>query len=212
MNKIPLEPDKYYHIYNHANGSDNLFVEKDNYRYFIEKYKRHISPIADTFSYCLMPNHFHFAIRIKCNEKLFEHYNLKASKKHSRNLLTKNDWSSDYAEQFLSQQFSNLFTNYAQALNKQQGRRGSLFAPNFERKLIDSDEYLRNIILYIHSNPISHGFVDKVNQWKHSSYNSFIENSSSFIKVNEVIACFDDLANFIAIHQSEVEKSLDDEF
>ena len=212
MNKLLLEPDKYYHIYNHANGSDNLFVEKDNYRYFIEKYKHHISQIADTLSYCLMPNHFHFAIRIKCNEKLLEHYNLKASKKHSKNILAKDDWSSDYAEQFVSQQFSNLFTSYAQALNKQQGRRGSLFAPNFERKLIDSDEYLRRLILYIHSNPVSHGFVDKLNQWKHSSYNSIIENRSSFIDVNEVIAYFDDLANFIAVHQSEVEKSLDDEF
>ena len=29
--RIPLEPDKMYHIYNHANGNDNLFYSEDNY-------------------------------------------------------------------------------------------------------------------------------------------------------------------------------------
>ncbi len=28
-------PSCVYHIYNHSNGSDNIFVEKDNYLYFL---------------------------------------------------------------------------------------------------------------------------------------------------------------------------------
>lgn len=44
----PFRASTVYHVYNHANGSDNLFREADNYRFFIEKCKKYISPIADT--------------------------------------------------------------------------------------------------------------------------------------------------------------------
>jgi len=72
--KIPLEPDKYYHIYNHAVGGDNLFCSNENFNYFLQKYKHYITPIADTFAYCLMPNHFHLAVRIKSKKELFEQF------------------------------------------------------------------------------------------------------------------------------------------
>lgn len=52
-----LESGYYYHIYNHANGNKNLFLEEDNYIFFLNKYYKFIDPIADTFAYCLMPNH-----------------------------------------------------------------------------------------------------------------------------------------------------------
>ena len=61
----PLEADNYYHIYNHAVGQDNLFKKDENYNFFLKKYANYINPIADTFAYCLMPNHFHFLVRIK---------------------------------------------------------------------------------------------------------------------------------------------------
>ena len=36
--RIPLEPDKYYHIYNKGNGSENIFRSDDNFYYFLKKY------------------------------------------------------------------------------------------------------------------------------------------------------------------------------
>ena len=63
--KAKLEPENYYHIYNRANGSEKLFLNEGNYLYFLQKYNFYISPIADTFAYCLMPNHFHFLVRVK---------------------------------------------------------------------------------------------------------------------------------------------------
>jgi len=77
------------------------------------------------------------------------------------------------SSKYLSKQFSNLFSSYTQAFNKQQRRRGSLFIPNFERKHIDSDEYFRQLIHYIHFHPVHHGFVDDLRDWKHSSFDSF---------------------------------------
>ncbi len=31
---IPLEPDKFYHIYNRANGNERIFLNKANYEFF----------------------------------------------------------------------------------------------------------------------------------------------------------------------------------
>ena len=62
--------EKYYHIYNHANGNENLFREQKNYEYFLEKYKQHINPIAETIAWCLMPNHFHLLVKIKTEEEI----------------------------------------------------------------------------------------------------------------------------------------------
>ena len=63
--RIPIEADKIYHIFNHAVGNENLFRKEDNFIYFLKKYHEHISPVADTFAYCLMPNHFHILLRMK---------------------------------------------------------------------------------------------------------------------------------------------------
>jgi hypothetical protein len=68
------EPDRYYHIYNHANGNENLFVEGDNYKWFLRQYHTYISPIADTYAYCLMPNHFHFLIKLKSSKELLQSF------------------------------------------------------------------------------------------------------------------------------------------
>lgn len=40
----PLEPGKYYHIYNHAVGNLNLFREPTNYEYFSDLYNKPAKP------------------------------------------------------------------------------------------------------------------------------------------------------------------------
>lgn len=72
--KAILEPENTYHIYNRANGNEQLFLSDDNYRYFLKKYNEYISPIVDTFCYCLMPNHFHFLVRVKKEAVLNEYF------------------------------------------------------------------------------------------------------------------------------------------
>lgn len=62
-----LEPGSYYQVYNHAVGNDKLFLSDDNYGYFLRRYRNFISPIADTYVYCLMPNHIHFFIEVRQN-------------------------------------------------------------------------------------------------------------------------------------------------
>ena len=70
MIQQPLIPGVTYHIYNRGNNGETIFPEERNYEYFMQLYGKYISPIADTFAYCLMPNHFHFLIRIKGEDDL----------------------------------------------------------------------------------------------------------------------------------------------
>ena len=60
-----LEVGVCYHIYNRGNNKENIFKEPQNYLYFLTLWKKYIQPIADTFCYNLLPNHFHFFIRVR---------------------------------------------------------------------------------------------------------------------------------------------------
>ncbi|NTE05383.1 transposase [Agrobacterium tumefaciens] len=61
---MKIEENSYYHLYNRGNNKELIFYEKENYHFFLERFKKHISPHVDVFAYCLMPNHFHFFLRI----------------------------------------------------------------------------------------------------------------------------------------------------
>lgn len=65
-----MQPDTFYHIFNHANGSENLFRSDENYRYFLQQWGKYIEAVAGTYAYCLMPNHIHFLIRTRSEEEM----------------------------------------------------------------------------------------------------------------------------------------------
>ena len=200
----PLEPDKIFHIFNHAVSKDNLFENEGNYYYFLKRYTHYISPIADTFAYCLMPNHFHFAIRIKDEKTLLDYFSKKNKNKKTLPDLT----GFQNLLGLISQQFSNLFNSYSKAFNKQNNRRGTLFIKPFKRLVIDSDDYFREIIRYIHYNPVHHGFVKDIRQWKFSSYESYFSAKPTLLKKDVVIDLFDDIENFMAFHQKRSDEDM----
>lgn len=158
--KLPLLPGKMYHLYNHANGDELLFREEDNYDYFLQKYAHYVTPIAETYAYCLMPNHFHFFIRIEEEEVLMSRF--KEVVKTEEKLST-----------FISQRCSNLFNAYTKALNKKYERRGNLFQRNFKRRLVDDEQYAQTLLGYIHLNPVKHGFCKSILDWPHSSIHGY---------------------------------------
>jgi putative transposase len=67
-NPPPLQPGQVYHFYNRGNNGEDLFREERNYAYFLKLCAMHILPVADTFAYCLMRNHFHLMVRIKSDD------------------------------------------------------------------------------------------------------------------------------------------------
>ena len=198
----------YYHIYNHANGSENLFRKAENYRYFLRQWDKYISPVAVSLAYCLMPNHFHFLVRVREVAELAAFFESRSKNKRRNNHLSKGLKPLerlrlerlDY-NKLLSRQFSHLFNSYAQAYNKMFNRKGSLFIQNFKKKEITSDEYLLKVVAYIHLNPVHHGFVMTPIRWPHSSYTSIINGQPTLVNTSALIECFGNKSSMISYHQ-----------
>jgi len=115
---------KFYHVYNHGVGGQNLFRESDNFEYFLIKYDQYISPIAETYAWVLMPNHFHLLVKIKDKADIAND-----DRKDSKTPLHLKP---------PHQHFSNLFNAYTKAFNKRYNLRGALFERPFKRKLVDT--------------------------------------------------------------------------
>ncbi len=188
MQKVEkLFPGFFYHIYHRGNNRENIFFEEMNYRYFFDLWVKYIIPIAETYAYCLMRNHFHFLIKIR--ESIDTSEVLKTSEVSIHT--------------YISKQFSNMFNAYAKAINKKYNRTGSLFQTRFGRKRITSDPYLLNLIHYIHFNPQKHGFVEDFREYPYSSYHSFLTNKKTNIAREAVIDLFGDVCEFIDFHDRE---------
>jgi putative transposase len=197
LKQFKMEIGQTYHIFNHANGSENIFREEENYRYFLQQYKKHLAEVVDTFAYCLMPNHFHLLVRVKDDKELLK---IPTFEKHSisENLPGfKNLEGLDLDNVFskvVSQQFSNFFNSFTKAFNKKYNRKGSLFMKNFKRKAIESDEQWQETFLYIHLNPIKHGFVGDLMDWKWSSWHAYLQaEKPSILNRAEALVYFDHL-------------------
>jgi hypothetical protein len=153
MKKTLLFPGAYYHIFNHAVGRDNLFLNSGNYEYFLQKYALHIPQVADTFVYCLLPNHLHLVVRIKPVDELVYFFTGNQPLDEEEQEVTPVEISLEELQFRVSKQFGNLFSAYTQAFNIQQKRKGNLFTSNFKRKEINSPEYFFQAVLYVISMP-----------------------------------------------------------
>lgn len=101
---------------------------------------------------------------------------------------------------FITKQFSNFFSSYTQAFNKVNGRKGSLFYKNFKRKRISTETYLKQLIVYIHLSPVNHGFTNKVDKWRYTSYNAICSKRPTLVNKVDVLNLFDDIVNFKVYH------------
>lgn len=188
--KQPILYGHYYHIYNRGNNGIDIFLENENYFYFLRLYAKYIEPIAETFAWCLLKNHFHILVRIK--EKVeIEQNELTYTTTEKPKIIDP------------SKQFAHLFNAYTQAINKRHHRTGSLFETTFERKLVSSEKYFQQLIFYIHNNPVHHGFVKQMSLYPWSSYDSIISDKPTKLKRKEVIALFGDVDNFVFYHNQQ---------
>ncbi|MDL2145061.1 hypothetical protein QQY79_21240 [Flavobacterium tructae] len=183
----PLEFGKYYHIYNRGINNENLFKENRNHVHFLNLYNKHIEPIAETFAWCLLKNHFHLLVRIKTFEEI---------------LRTHEDYE---IKRIIAphQSFGNLFNAYTKAINKGYNRHGALFERAFKRKLIDNETYLQTVIKYIHYNPVNHGFCQHPIEYPWSSYQTCISEKPTKLKREKVISLFQDIEGLKSSHQQK---------
>ena len=151
----------YFHIYNRGNAKENIFINEEDYRFFLLRLKQNLFPEENNnprikslppnsfslISYCLMPNHFHLLMRQNSDIPL------------GRFILK-------------------LSTSYSKFLNKKYGRVGHVFQDQFKQAYIDDDKYLVWVTAYIHQNPKTAKLVGNSTDYKWSSLQNYLGNDS----------------------------------
>ena len=169
-----LEKENYYHIYNRGINSADIFMNDENKSFFLKQLDKYLKDKISVFAYCLMDNHFHMVVRI------------------------------DEVEKIVTQSFSNFFNSYAKAFNKQNDRTGSLFEKHFKRIRLENEQYLKNLIVYVHLNPNYHLDLN-FKEYKFSSYKSIVSSKETKLNRDEVVELFGGNDNFVFCHNERNE-------
>jgi putative transposase len=209
-----MQPGNTYHLFNHANGRENLFVEEKNYDFFLGKISKHILPVSHVYAYCMLPNHFHLLVKIKSEEELNDYFfrksynqdELPSDSKKIEQVIQ--HFTHEQLVKKISKSFSNLFNGYAQSFNKVYDRMGSLFMQNMKKKEIIDDNSFCKLVHYIHANPVHHRFVKTIEDWPHSSYKIFLSKAPTELERDYVLQLFGGIDWFIKYHKQPIDPKI----
>lgn len=156
-----LEPGKVYHIYNRARNWEPLFTDEEDLRSFLRLYQAHIAPLAETYAWCLLPDHLHLLIRIR-----------------------------EEAAGCLYRPFAMLFNGYAKGYNLRHGKEGKLFFFKLKRMEIRSRTYQADLVRYINQNALRHGAASEITSYRYSSYRSTVSPMGSLVSREALVKLF----------------------
>ena len=178
--------DNYYHVFNRGNGKQNIFLDSEDYEFFLLRLKENLFPKTtiplmtvirgenktnshttyvrkllppnsfDLICYCLMPNHYHFLIK-------------------------------QNGDTSIAKLIAKVCTGYSKYFNKKYEHSGHLFQDKFRAVLVDSNEYLLWLSAYIHDNPKTAGLVKKLSNYPWSSYNDYVSEQEGDLCEDDII-------------------------
>lgn len=180
-----LEEGYIYQIYNRTNNHIPLFYSRENYHYFLGKFKHHLLPFCNIISWCLMPTHFHIMVYV--------------------NRVTVDDRVEN-----LNASIGKMLSSYTRSIQKQEKITGSIFQNHTKAKCLnqiesispnywntafgtqinneqDHQNYPLVCFNYIHMNPVVDGLVDLPEEWEFSSFRDyFCERNGKLIDYDKV--------------------------
>jgi putative transposase len=201
-----MQLGNFYHLYNHANGNEDIFLEERNYFFFLRQMNTHILPVSRIYAYSLMPNHFHLLAQLKTEEELTKQFEQQIKTKQilsNNNQLVFNQ--QDYLFKKANKAYSNFFNSYTQSFNKFYNRKGSLFMQNLKSEEINTDNSFCKVVHYLHANPVHNRFVKSLEEWPHTSYKNFLSNMPTKLERNYVLDMFGGLDQFIKYHEQPID-------
>ena len=163
-------PGTYFHVYNRGNKKEDIFLDESDFSFFILKLKQYLFPDErDKSRLSLLPENS-FSLISYC--LMPNHFHL---------LLRQN------LDIPTSKLLLRVCTSYSKYFNKKYDKVGHIFQDQFKQVTVGDNDYLKWLSCYIHQNPKVAGLVDKVADYKWSSYQDFIGKDSNGICDKEII-------------------------
>ena len=177
-------PQTIWHVFNRGVGRMNVFVDIDDYYFFLRRMKEALYPEtineagrkyipkkfpSDAFHlllYCLMPNHFHLVVQ-------------------------------QMTDLSIAELMSKVCTSYSMYFNKKYGRVGGVWQDQFKAVMVESNEQLIYLAWYIHMNPIKAGLVKTLKKYPFSSYLDYVaERNGKLCDKNLILGQFQTVEQF----------------
>ena len=150
----------YYHIYNRGVNRQKIFFSKENYF--------HCLRLLSKYSKAYLVTVIAYCL-------MPNHYHL----------LVRQD-----SEIGFPKLIKTVFNAYVQAVNKQLGRKGTLFEGRSKHVHVDKDEYILHLCRYIHLNPVEAGLARMPEDWIFSNYRDWIGRRQGKLKDIGFISTF----------------------
>jgi putative transposase len=72
---------------------------------------------------------------------------------------------------FIMERFANFLNSYTKAFNKTYVRKGALFIDYLKREEVEGALAFLETAVYIHQDPMRHGYCKQLNEWQWTSLN-----------------------------------------
>ena len=165
----------YYHIYNRGAAQVSIFRGDEDYRYLLTLVKRLLTELQITMI-------------AYCLLPNHYHWLVRQDGAVPVRLLAQRVWKS-----------------YANHFNNRYDRSGALFEDRYKAIPVTTDSYLRDLCLYIHTNPVKHGLVARPELWSYSNYLEWIGARQGRLLDQTLIATYSGSAS---AYQTQVETYL----
>ena len=153
------------------------------------------------------PNHYVYFLKLL--EDVWKKYNFSVHayclmKNHFHLLIEIHD-------ECLSDIMRSLISQFATHLNKNLNADGSVFKDRFKSILIDSNQYLLNVMRYIHLNPIKAKICQQPKHYKWSSFNNYLltDPKHCFLTTSLILNYFKTPNEFDYYHQFGIDKEIE---
>jgi putative transposase len=191
-----LQPNAVYHVFSHAVENNNLFYDTGNYSYFLKKWAHFSKDYFRTYAFCLMPNHFHLCFQTLATDEariVADMPRLVAQAKQAQ---------PDTLPLYHSKRMNSFLSSYVQSFNKYRRRKGTLFRSQFGRIQIKDSDYFKDLICYIHHNPIHHFDATGYHEWAYSSFESYRRlNEWAFLDTEIALNRFGSTKSLLDYHE-----------
>lgn len=101
--------------------------------------------------------------------------------------------------------------NFAQIYNKMENRVGYVFRGRYRCEQIKDEAHLYNVLAYIHFNPYKAKIVNRLSEYKFTSYNDYINGNIEKEKIYMIFKTYDYKDIFKKLHKEYFNKYLEKE-